>query len=101
MTSRQNKYALLTRFKKGLKEKGLPDTINIYVEQWAADDLINSYTLPVCYDLVDYYFQVSESPTWKWFAYNAEKIYKAKKIRDEDMETRKILRQQAKDWLNK
>lgn len=101
MTSRQNKYALITRFKKKLKEKSLPDTINIYVEQWAADDLINSYTLPVCYDLVDYYFEVSDSPNWKWFAYNAEKIYNAKKIRDEDIETRKLLRQQAKDWLSK
>lgn len=100
MTSKQQKFALLTRFRKRLKEAGLDDSMNMYAEQWAAADLITSYTLDECYKLVDYYFSVSETPSWKWFAYNADKIYSAKKSRDEDLEYRKQMRQKAKDWLS-
>ncbi len=99
MTNKQQKFALLTRFKKRLKEKGLDDSMNIYAEQWTADALIQSYTLQGCYDLIEYYFAVSASPTWKWFAYNAEKIYKAKKDKEEDDRVRELLRKQAKEWL--
>lgn len=99
MTSKQQKFALLTRFRKRLKEKGLNDSMNMYAEQWAADDLIKSYTLDECYQLVDYYFDVSETPSWKWFAYNAEKVYNAKKARDEDIAYRKAMRLKAKEWL--
>jgi hypothetical protein len=48
---------------------------------------------------MNYYFEVSMSPSWVWFKNNADKIYKAKNIRDEDYRVRKILREQAKDWL--
>ena len=84
MTNKQQKFALLTKFRKRLKDKGLDDTMNMHVEQWAADSLIQSYTLQGCYDLIEYYFAVSASPTWKWFAYNADKIYSAKKLKAED-----------------
>lgn len=99
MTNKQQKFALLTRFKKCLKEKGLDDSMNIYAEQWTADALIQSYTLQGCYDLIEYYFAVSASPTWKWFAYNAEKVHKAKKDKEEDDRVRQVLRRQAKEWL--
>ena len=99
MTNKQQKFALLTKFRKRLKDKGLDDTMNMHVEQWAADSLIQSYTLQGCYDLVEYYFAVSASPTWKWFAYNAYKIYSAKKLKAEDDRVRAIMREQAKEWL--
>jgi hypothetical protein len=99
VTNKQQKFALLTKFRKRLKDKGLDDTMNMHVEQWAADSLIQSYTLQGCYDLVEYYFAVSASPTWKWFAYNADKIYSAKKLKEEDDRVRAIMREQAKEWL--
>jgi hypothetical protein len=99
VTNKQQKFALLTKFRKRLKDKGLDDTMNMHVEQWAADSLIQSYTLQGCYDLVEYYFAVSASPTWKWFAYNADKIYSAKKLKAEDDRVRAIMREQAKEWL--
>ncbi len=99
MTNKQQKFALLTKFRKRLKDKGLDDTMNMHVEQWAADSLIQSYTLQGCYDLIEYYFAVSASPTWKWFAYNADKIYSAKKLKAEDDRVRAIMREQAKEWL--
>ena len=100
MTNKQQKYALLTRFRKRLREKGLDDSMNVYVEQHAADALIQSYTLQGCYDLIEYYFAVSSNPSWKWFAYNAEKVNKAKKEKENDDSTRALLRRQAKDWLS-
>jgi hypothetical protein len=99
VTNKQQKFALLTKFRKRLKDKGLDDTMNMHVEQWAADSLIQSYTLQGCYDLIEYYFAVSASPTWKWFAYNADKIYSAKKLKSEDDRVRAIMREQAKEWL--
>lgn len=99
MISKQEKFALLTKFRKRLKDKGLDDTMNMHVEQWVADSLIQSYTLQGCYDLIEYYFVVSASPTWKWFAYNANKIYSAKKLKEEDDRVRAIMREQAKEWL--
>ena len=99
MTSKQQKFALLTKFRKRLKEKGLDDSMNMYAEQWAADALIESYTLQGCYDLIEYYFAVSASPSWKWFAYNADKVYSAKKLKEEDQRVRAIMREQAKEWL--
>jgi hypothetical protein len=99
VTNKQQKFALLTKFRKRLKDKGLDDTMNMHVEQWAADSLIQSYTLQGCYDLVEYYFAVSASPTWKWFAYHADKIYSAKKLKEEDDRVRAIMREQAKEWL--
>lgn len=99
MTNKQQKFALLSRFKKHLKDKNLDDSMNLYAEQWTADALIQSYTLQGCYDLIEYYFTVSASPTWKWFAYNAEKVYKAKRDKEEDDRVRELLRKQAKDWL--
>jgi hypothetical protein len=99
VTNKQQKFALLTKFRKRLKDKGLDDTMNMHVEQWAADSLIQSYTLQGCYDLIEYYFAVSASPTWKWFAYNADKIYSAKKLKEEDDRVRAIMREQAKEWL--
>lgn len=99
MTNKQQKFALLTKFRKNLKLKGIDDSMNIYAEQWAADALIQSYTLQGCYDLVEYYFAVSSSPSWKWFVNNADKIYKAKKAREDDDQYRKQMRKKAKEWL--
>lgn len=101
MTNKQQKYALITKFRSRLKEKGLDDSMNIYAEQWAADDLVKSYGLPLCYELVDYYFKVSDTPSWKWFIYNADKVYQAKKTKEEDDRIRELMRKQAKDWLSK
>ena len=44
---------------------------------------------------------MSASPTWKWLVNNADKIYDAKRIKEEDDVARKLLREQAKEWLNR
>ncbi len=99
MADRKSRYALITRFKKLASEKDIKLNINIHVEQWASQSLIDSYGLDVCYDMVDYYFEVSETPDWKWFTNHADKVFKNLTIRTEDARIRSVLRNQAKKWL--
>lgn len=101
MAERKFRHALLSRYKKFAKEKGIDSTINVHVEQWASDSLIESYGLDMCYEMLEYYFEVSDSPSWRWFTHNADKVYKNLTARKEDGRIRSVLREQAKEWLKK
>ena len=101
MAERKERMALLSRYGKlHLQRYQKKNLLNLNVEQWAADGLIESYGLAQCYDLLDYYFNVSAAPSWSYFAYNAEKILQAKKDKDRDEEERKERRRLAKEWLS-
>lgn len=100
MADKQQRYALISYFKKIAKERSAPlQPINIHSQQWAADALIESYGYDECKDLVDYYFIVSASPDWTWFAYNSDKLLQSKSAEEEDRKLRALLRQGAKKWL--
>lgn len=99
MADKQQRFALMSIFKKRLKEKNLTQEMNLYSQQWAADALIESYGYDQCLNIIDYYFNVSSSPTWTWFTYNADKVLQSKSLEEEDMAVRKILRQKAKGWM--
>ncbi len=98
---RKDRMALLSRYSKlhTAKYEQKP-SLNLNVEQWAADALIESYTLPFCYDLLEYYFSVAQSPTWKYFANYADKIVEAREDHNRDIEERAQRRKLAKQWLN-
>jgi len=101
MAERKDRMALLSRYSKFHTQKyEAKPSLNLNVEQWASDALIESYTLQVCYDLLEYYFRVSASPTWNYFAYNAEKILQAQKDKMQDDEERAERRRMAKEWLS-
>lgn len=98
---RKDRMALLSRYSKlhaaRYKEKPL---LNLNVEQWSADALIESYGLPFCYDLLEYYFEVSQSPTWKYFANYADKIIELREDYKRDLKERAERRKAAKVWLS-
>ena len=98
---RKDRMALLSRYSKlhTAKYEQKP-SLNLNVEQWAADALIESYTLPFCYDLLEYYFSVAQTPTWKYFANYADKIIEAREDYKRDTEERAERRRLAKAWLN-
>lgn len=98
---RKDRMALLSRYSKfhTAKYEQKP-SLNLNVEQWAADALIESYTLPFCYDLLEYYFDVAESPSWKYFANYADKIIEARNEYKRDLEERAERRRLAQQWLN-
>ena len=101
MAERKDRMALLSRYAKlHTKHYEQKATLNLNVEQWAADALIESYTLPFCYDLLDYYFQVAQKPNWKYFANYAHDIIEKREQLELDNKERAERRRKAKEWLN-
>jgi hypothetical protein len=101
VTERKDRMALLSRYNKlYLQRYEAKSNINLNVEQWAADALVESYGIKVCYDLLDYYFNVSLSPSWSYFAYNAQKILEAKLEVEQDIKERKERRDLARKWIS-
>ena len=100
MAQRKDRMALLSRYSKlhFAKYGNRPDH-NINREQWAADNLIESYTLYGCYDLLDYYFETAHSPSWKYFANNADNVFSSKEQLEQDKRERAERRRLAKEWL--
>jgi hypothetical protein len=74
--------------------------MNLNVEQWAADALIESYGISDCYDILEYYFSIAQEPSWNYFAYNTEKIINGKKETEQDKIDRAERRRMAKEWLS-
>jgi hypothetical protein len=101
MADRKDRMALLSRFNKFYTQRfERKSNMNLNVEQWAADALVESYGISQCYDLLEYYFSVAQDPTWNYFAYNAEKILNGKLEVEEDIKQRAELRMKAKEWLS-
>ena len=101
MAERKDRFALLSRYSKLHTARYLEKpNINLNVEQWAADALIESYSIQGCYDLLQYYFDVARDPTWKYFANYAQEIINRKQQYDQDLRERQERRQQAKKWLS-
>ena len=101
MADRKDRMALLSRYSKlhTAKYEEKP-SLNLNVEQWAADALVESYGISQCYDLLDYYFKIAENPTWNYFAYNAEKILNGKLEVEQDIKERKERRELARKWIS-
>jgi hypothetical protein len=101
MPERKDRMALLSRYAK-LHTKHYEErvTLNLNVEQWAADALIESYGMSECYELLDYYFSIAESPSWKWFANYADKLVDGRNRIEQDLKERAERRAKAKEWMN-
>ena len=96
MAERKDRMALLSRYNKlYLQRYEQKSNINLNVEQWASDALVESYGISACYDLLDYYFGVAQDPTWNFFAYNAEKILNGKLDKEQVDTDRKERRAKA------
>ena len=101
MADRKDRMALLSRFNKlYLQRYEQKSNMNLNVEQWAADGLVESYGIAQCYDLLDYYFSISQDPSWNYFAYNAEKILNGKLEVEQDKNERLERRNIARKWLS-
>jgi hypothetical protein len=101
MAERKDRMALLSRYSKlhTAKYEQKP-SLNLNVEQWASDALVESYGISKCYDLLEYYFSVAQEPSWNYFTYNAEKILNGKIDKEQDDKERLERRRLAKEWLS-
>jgi hypothetical protein len=101
MAERKDRMALLSRYNKlYLQRYEAKSNMNLNVEQWAADALVESYGISQCYDLLDYYFKIAENPTWNYFAYSAEKILNGKLEVEQDIKERTERRKLARKWIS-
>lgn len=101
MADRKDRMALLSRYSKYHTQRyESKPSLNLNVEQWASDALVESYGLGGCYDILEYYFKVSQNPSWNFFAYNAEKILQAKLDKERDEKERAERREMARKWLS-
>jgi hypothetical protein len=101
MAERKDRMALLSRYNKFyLQRYEQKSNLNLNVEQWAADALVESYGLPACYDLLEYYFSIAQEPSWNFFAYNAERIINGRDEVTQDIKERKERRELARKWLS-
>ena len=101
MAERKDRMALLSRYSKfhTAKYEQKP-SLNLNVEQWAADALIESYGMSKCYDLLEYYFSVAQNPSWKYFANYADAIIEKQEQQAVDQNERAERRKRAKEWLS-
>jgi hypothetical protein len=101
MAERKDRMALLSRYSKLHTQKyEQKPQLNLNVEQWAADALIESYGLPYCYELIAYYFDVSPNPNWKYFVNYAHDIIDKRQQLVDDLKERETRRQLARKWLS-
>jgi hypothetical protein len=101
MADRKARFALLGNFTKKYKQQtGRDLVINKYAAQWDADALVDSYPKETLDALVARYFVVSDSPSWKAFARDAQKIFDSMTREQEDVAYRKVMRQKVKEWMN-
>ena len=101
MAERKDRMALLSRYNKlYLQRYEQKSNMNLNVEQWAADGLIESYGIGQCYDILEYYFSIAQDPSWNYFAYNAEKLINGKSEVEQDNKDRQERRRLAKEWLS-
>lgn len=101
MADKKNRFALISKFEQMCKLNGYQKPVlNKYKEQWAADDLLESWDDPDIYSAMEYYFQVNNSPSWKSFCNNVDRLLQSKAEKEEDDRLRAERRVQAKEWLS-
>ena len=101
MSDRKYRFALIGKFEKRLKTAGLPaPALNKHKEQWAADDLLESFGDSELEAAMDYYFKVSARPTWKGYCNNVDRLLQSMQAQKEDAEFRAQMREKAKEWLS-
>lgn len=102
MADRTSRFVVLSKFEKYLKENNFAKLqMNKYNEQWAADALLESFTLDQIDDAMQYYFSINPNPTWKGFANNVDRLLQSKAEKEEDKRLRAQRRAMAKEWLAK
>jgi dissimilatory sulfite reductase (desulfoviridin) alpha/beta subunit len=101
VADRKDRMALLSRFNKlYLQRYEQKSNMNLNVEQWSSDALIDSYGISQCYDILEYYFSIAQEPSWNYFAYNTEKIINGKNEVEQDKKDRQERRKLAREWLS-
>jgi CRISPR/Cas system-associated endonuclease Cas3-HD len=101
VADRKDRFILIGYFEKLYRDKfGEKPVINKYNEQWAADALLESFGREDCEMAMRYYFHVNHVPSWKSYANNVDRLLNSIAMQQQDKESRKEMREKAREWLN-
>lgn len=102
MVDRKVKFSILSYFQRGYSKATGGETLvmNKYSAQWDADALIESYGSDKLKEMIDYYFLVSEHPSWKGFCRDAQKVHESMFAEEQDRRWREIMKSRTREWLN-
>ena len=104
MAERKDCHALISRFEKLCKNRGIHVVINRYVERWTADSLLESMTMADLHRAMDHYFTINHgpgwTPTWQFFSRNADRLLRASIESETDAKNRAIARDRMRQILN-
>lgn len=100
MAERAKRLAVINYFAKGfhsLTAKKL--VVNRNKEQWAADNLLESYGKDDLYAMIDRYLATNDTPTWRGFTFAADEIYDTLKAEAEDRRQRELAKKRFREWI--
>lgn len=102
MADRKIKFAILSYFQKGYVNATGGETfvMNKYAAQWDADALIDSYGVDTLKKMIDRYFVVSVTPSWKGFCRDAQKVWESLMTEALDQQERKVMKARFQEWMN-
>lgn len=104
MAERKDCHALISRFEKLCKSRGVHIVINRHVERWTADSLLESMTMADLHRAMDHYFTIHHAPgwkpTWQFFSRNADRLFKASVDLEMDIKNRASVREKMRKILN-
>jgi hypothetical protein len=94
MAERKMRYAVLTYFEKhspiGNKAR----------YQWDADNLLESYPYTEIKEVIDYYFKVTQRPSWQTFVYNYDSYKDGLALTIADKSARQKNRERLRKWMD-
>ena len=99
MATRPERLAVINYFGKGfhsLTQNKL--VVNRNKEQWAADNLLESYGKEDLYAMIDRYLATNSTPTWRGFTFTADAIYDTLKAEAEDNRQRELAKKRFREW---
>jgi hypothetical protein len=91
-------YSLVSLYLSLYKNKyNKQPMVNRYREKWAMQDVIDTVGFERAKELIEYYFQCSKAGhPLNWFLYNFDKLNDIMIKSEEDVEYRKVLRNQTR-----
>jgi len=101
VSDRKDRFALISKFEQQCKINEITrPAINKYVEQWAADAILESFEYKDIVSAMSYYFEINSVPTWKGFARNVDRLIQSMNMQEEDDKFRKEMRVKTREWTD-
>ena len=104
MAERKDCFAVISKFEKLCKSRGVIIKLNRYSERWAADALLESMTMDEIERAMNHYFSIHSDkewvPSWQFFARSADRLLNASVEAEKDARDRAVAREKLRRVIN-